>query len=85
MKKKTRPVSGSHQTAAVKDEIKNLASPAEVKAETAFKDIEAAALFGPSRLAQAYVINQKYGPLFTPAEALEKGTVFPALYSPYPY
>ena len=36
------------------------------------------------RLARAYVVWQKNGRLFSPAEALEKGTAFPDLYSPYP-
>lgn len=37
------------------------------------------------RLAQAYVPWQRYGRVFSPPEALEKGTLFPELYSPYPY
>lgn len=35
------------------------------------------------RLARAYVPFQKLCNLFTPEEALDKGTVFPELYSPY--
>lgn len=57
----------------------------EVKAEAAAPDFQAAGFYPTPRLAQAYVIWQKYGPIFSPAEALEKGTIFPELYSPYPY
>lgn len=57
----------------------------EIKAEAAVPDFQAEALFPQARLAQAYVIWQRYGPTFSPAEALEKGTIFPDLYSPYPY
>ncbi|NMB95588.1 MAG: spore coat associated protein CotJA [Clostridiaceae bacterium] len=35
------------------------------------------------RLARAYVPFQRLCNLFSPEEALEKGTVFPELYSPY--
>ena len=35
------------------------------------------------RLAAAYVPYQKLCTLFTPLEALKKGTAFPELYSPY--
>ncbi|WP_291632541.1 spore coat associated protein CotJA [Clostridium sp.] len=35
------------------------------------------------RLAAAYVPYQKLCTLFSPLEALKKGTVFPELYSPY--
>lgn len=35
-------------------------------------------------LAMAFVIWQKYGRTFTPAEGLQKGTIFPDLYRPYP-
>lgn len=35
------------------------------------------------RLAVAYVPYQKMCTLFSPLEALRKGTVFPELYSPY--
>ncbi|HOV80851.1 MAG TPA: spore coat associated protein CotJA [Bacillota bacterium] len=55
------------------------------KSESAPQDFQAEGLFLPSRLAQAYVLWQKYGMVFGPAEALEKGTIFPELYSPYPY
>lgn len=34
-------------------------------------------------LANAYVPYQYFGQLFGPEEALEKGTLFPDLYSPY--
>lgn len=57
----------------------------EIKAETTAPDFQAEGLYPPPRLAQAYVIWQKYGPIFSPVEALEKGTIFPELYSPYPY
>ena len=44
-----------------------------------------AAWFYPSLpLAQAFVIWQKYGQTYSPAEALQKGTIFPELYRPYP-
>jgi len=46
---------------------------------------QAGGLYPKPRLAQAYVIWQTYGPVFSPSEALEKGTLFPELYSPYPY
>ncbi len=36
-------------------------------------------------LAKAYVPWQVYGVTYPPAEALEKGTLFPELYRPYPY
>lgn len=36
-------------------------------------------------LATAYIPYQRYGPTYKPAEALEKGTLFPDLYRPYPY
>lgn len=36
-------------------------------------------------LARAYVLYQRYGPTYPPREALEKGTLFPDLYRPYPY
>lgn len=35
------------------------------------------------RLAAAYVPYQKLCTIFSPIEALSKGTVFPELYSPY--
>ena len=56
-----------------------------VKAEATPPDLQAEGIYPPPRLAQAYVIWQKYGAIFSPAEALEKGTIFPELYSPYPY
>lgn len=59
-------------------------APQEIKSQTA-ECIQTEGLYPPARLAQAYVIWQKYGRTFTPAEALEKGTLFPDLYSPYPY
>jgi hypothetical protein len=59
-------------------------APLEVKSQIA-EDLQAEGVYPPARLAQAYVIWQKYGRTFTPAEALEKGTIFPDLYSPYPY
>lgn len=34
-------------------------------------------------LARAYVPIQVFGPTYTPAEALEKGTLFPELWRPY--
>ncbi|NLI60009.1 MAG: spore coat associated protein CotJA [Clostridiales bacterium] len=37
-----------------------------------------------SRLARAYFIFQRYTKSFPPAEALDKGTMFPDLYSPWP-
>lgn len=62
-------------------------TPEEEKAgeKTASQDFHATGLLPPPRLARAYVIWQKYGPIFNPSEALEKGTVFPDLYSPYTY
>lgn len=36
------------------------------------------------KLARAYVPIQRYGQIFSPAEALMKGTLFPELWSPYP-
>jgi len=35
------------------------------------------------RLATAYVPFQKYCTIFSPIEALKRGTAFPELYSPY--
>lgn len=37
----------------------------------------------PLQLAVAYVPWQNYGAIFSPEEALEKGTLFPDLYRPY--
>ena len=34
-------------------------------------------------LAEAYVLPQIYQEMFSPAQALEKGTAFPGLYMPY--
>jgi hypothetical protein len=42
--------------------------------ETIIKDV---------RLAAAYVPYEKFCTLFSPLEALKKGTAFPALYSPF--
>lgn len=39
----------------------------------------------PMHLARAYVPVQLYGKTYPLAEALEKGTLFPELYRPYPY
>lgn len=39
----------------------------------------------PLRIAHAFVPIQIFGQLYSPAEALQKGTIFPELYSPYPY
>lgn len=46
---------------------------------------QAGVIYPEPRLARAYVIWQTYGTVFSPAEALEKGTLFPEIYSPYPY
>lgn len=35
------------------------------------------------KLAEAYVPYQEYKTSYSPEEALEKGTMFPELYSPY--
>lgn len=48
-------------------------------------DAQASGVYPALRLARAYVPWQKYGPLYSPSEGLEKGTIFPELYSPYPY
>ena len=40
-------------------------------------------MIGDVRLATAYVPYQKLCTLFSPIEALKRGTVFPELYSPY--
>ncbi|NLM36046.1 MAG: spore coat associated protein CotJA [Clostridiales bacterium] len=42
--------------------------------ETTIKDV---------RLARAYVPFQKMCSIFSPIEALKRGTIFPELYSPY--
>ncbi|OQA06639.1 MAG: Spore coat associated protein JA (CotJA) [Firmicutes bacterium ADurb.Bin373] len=65
-------------------DYKIVQNAAGVKSEDV-QDVQATGLFPSVRLAQAFVIWQKYGPTFSPAEALEKGTLFPDLYSPYPY
>ena len=57
----------------------------EAAVEPVTPDYQAAGFYPTYRLARAYVVRQKYGPLFSPAEALEKGTIFPDLYSPYPF
>lgn len=72
------------QTAEGTKDNKNEPAAKNVKPEAA-QGIQATGFYPPGRLAQAYVIWQKYGPTFSPAEALEKGTLFPELYSPYPY
>jgi len=36
-------------------------------------------------LARAYVPNQVMGKVYSPQEALRKGTLFPELYMPYKY
>lgn len=41
-------------------------------------------VYFPVKLATAYVPWQHYGAIYSPAEALEKGTLFPELYRPYP-
>jgi len=38
----------------------------------------------PLQLARAYVPWQQMGQVFSPAEALARGTLFPELVSPYP-
>jgi hypothetical protein len=45
-----------------------------IQQETIIRDV---------RLAEAYVPYQTLCTLFTPIEALKRGTVFPELYSPY--
>lgn len=72
------------QTADKARDLPKEQPPADVKSEAA-QGIQAAGVYPPVRLAQAYVIWQQYGQIFSPAEALEKGTLFPELYSPYPY
>lgn len=47
-------------------------------------EVTAGAFVAYVRLAQAYVPWQRYGVTFNPREALEKGTLFPELYRPYP-
>ncbi|BAF58365.1 MAG: spore coat associated protein CotJA [Pelotomaculum sp.] len=72
--------------AAVRENDKKEQSTAEeIKTEAIAPGVHAEGFYPPARLARAYVIWQKYGPTFSPAEALEKGTLFPDLYSPYPF
>ncbi|MEW6275242.1 MAG: spore coat associated protein CotJA [Bacillota bacterium] len=49
------------------------------------ENVKASAFVASVKLAQAYVPWQRYGVTFSPQEALEKGTLFPELYRPYPY
>ncbi|MDS1029222.1 spore coat associated protein CotJA [Bacillota bacterium LX-D] len=35
------------------------------------------------QLARAYIPNQKFRKIFSPREALERGTIFSELYDPY--
>jgi hypothetical protein len=37
------------------------------------------------KLAMAYILLQPYGRLYQPKEGWRRGTLFPDLYSPYPY
>ena len=74
----------NRQTVVTHKEKDNKAQPEKVaKAEATPPDFQAEGIYPPARLAQAYVLWQKYGAIFSPAEALEKGTLFPELYSPY--
>ena len=57
-------------------------NPANVNKEP---DVKASSLMASVKLAQAYVPWQRYGAIYSPQEALEKGTLFPDLYRPYPY
>lgn len=41
--------------------------------------------YSQMRLARSYVPCQKFGQTYSPREALEKGTLFPDLFSPYTY
>lgn len=64
------------------------AAPQETKAapaQAAVPEAQLTAYYPPVGLAQAYVLWQRYGKVYSPSEALEKGTLFPELYSPYPY
>ncbi len=49
-------------------------APSCVPQETCIRDV---------RLAAAYIPFQKFCTMFSPLEALKKGTAFPELYSPY--
>jgi hypothetical protein len=40
---------------------------------------------GRWRLAEAYVLRQEFGKRYSFEEALYRGTLWPALYRPYPY
>ncbi|HAP93463.1 MAG TPA: hypothetical protein DCM26_02415 [Desulfotomaculum sp.] len=46
--------------------------------------LHTSAVYPPVKLATAYVPRQRYGAIYSPAEALKKGTLFPELYRPYP-
>jgi hypothetical protein len=48
-------------------------------------NVKASAFIASVQLAQAYIPWQCYGATYSPKEALEKGTLFPELYRPYPY
>lgn len=64
------------------------AASREMKAElaqAASPEAQLTAYYPPVGLAQTYVPWQRYGKVYSPGEALEKGTLFPELYSPYPY
>jgi hypothetical protein len=78
----TRPLKpGGGQDISQKEQTGIEIATAELQAAPDYQT----AGFGPVyRLARADVVWQKYGPVFSPAEALEKGTAFPDLYSPYP-
>ncbi len=82
-RKNTHTRDNSQSVGAGKENNKEL--PVEEMLWGDLADIKALGLYPPPRLAQAYVLWQKYGKTFSPAEALEKGTLFPELYSPYPY
>lgn len=59
--------------------------PASQKVDMAASTPHTTAFYPPVQLAQAYVPWQRYGKTYSPGEALEKGTLFPELYSHYPY
>ncbi|SHK50737.1 spore coat associated protein CotJA [Paramaledivibacter caminithermalis] len=40
-------------------------------------------LVGKCQLARLYIINQPFGEIYSPQEALIRGTIFPDLYEPY--
>ncbi|NLI11553.1 spore coat associated protein CotJA [Pelotomaculum propionicicum] len=81
----SHPFFGRQPVKAERKEDKENRQSSEIKAEAAATEVQAEGIFPQARLAQSYVIWQKYGPIFNPAEALEKGTIFPDLYSPYPF